>query len=191
MRFLYDVIDPKPLPQSYLVHFGVNTDHLGALSGPFVKNQIVRRHRTGAPFFYTGVKPMSTYVSRKKLIFVRRHRSKATSKTALRPMLGQLGAILGSSWPILGPSWGHLGGILGPSWGICGFKTLFVVEEPKTLCFTIRNGLQHKPDSRGTGSAFCKNEFAHVGMPLDVLGRILGLIPTVLLSAAAKLYPKP
>ena len=33
-------------------------------------------------------------------------------------------------------------------------NTLFVAEEPQTLCFTIRNGLQHKPDSLGTGSAF-------------------------------------
>ena len=85
VRFLYDVIDPKPLPQSHRIHFGVSTDHFEALLRPPVKIRIVRRHRTGATFFLqwfaTYVNVVLTCVNRQLLIFVRRHRLKATSKT--------------------------------------------------------------------------------------------------------------
>ena len=83
MRFLYDVIDPEPPPRTYRIHCAAHTDHFEALLGPPVKNRIVRRHRTGATFFLlrfeTSAIIAPTYVNRQQLIFVRRHRLKATS----------------------------------------------------------------------------------------------------------------
>ena len=108
MRFLYDVIDQKPLPQSYLVHFGGSKDHLGALSGPSVKNQFVRRHRTGATFFYNGLKPMSTLCSHELIANCSFLYDVIYRKPLPRPPYDPC-------WATWRPTWGHLGAILGPS----------------------------------------------------------------------------
>ena len=106
---MYDVIDPKPPPQSHRIHFGVITDHLEALLRPPVKNRILRRHRTGATFFYNKLKPMSTLCSHVLIVncsflydVIDR---KPPPRPPCDPSWGHLGANSRPSWVTSGPSW--------------------------------------------------------------------------------------